>query len=93
MDTGHFPKHEEIGLGKLYHKSVEFRAFLRKVLSLHLLPEKKIPKIFKELKNQVSKIRVGDRENDVTKFMKYIEKTWIKSQVGRLNCFKSITMA
>ena len=76
-----FRNMKKIGLGKLFNRSVGFKKYLRRVMSLHLLPAKKIPKIFKELKKEVKNINVEDRGNDVKKFLKYIENTWIKSHV------------
>lgn len=75
-----FRNMKQIGLGMLYNRSSEFKNFMRQIMSMHLLPAKKIPKIFKKLKKKATNIWNGD--NNVAKFMKYIEKTWIESQVS-----------
>lgn len=59
------------------------QTIFKKVLALHLLPYKKIPKTFKALKKEginMAKHLRSDERRLVKRFFSYVEKQWIKSK-------------
>ena len=78
-----FRQLKQLGLVYLLNRKTEsYVLFLKKVLSLHLLPFEKISKAFAELRVESLKLPVNVTQADlISKFFKYVEKQWISNPI------------
>ncbi|XP_046453634.1 uncharacterized protein LOC124201186 [Daphnia pulex] len=77
-----FRRLKKIGLVNLYNQKGEVYILLKKLLSLHLLPFEKIPKMFADLKSQSLSLDVNlTQANLLKKFFDYVEKQWITNPI------------
>ena len=78
---------KKIGLVKLYRTNEIVHKLLKRILSLHLLPPEKIPKIFHNLQEQILHLfetDLKDKKTDKTllkRFLSYVDNNWIVSSV------------
>jgi hypothetical protein len=77
-----FRRLKKIGLVNLYIQKGEVYILLKKLLSLHLLPFEKIPKMFADLKSQPLSLDVNlAQANLLKKFLDYVEKQWVTNSI------------